>query len=72
LDEIKQADEAFIASTAREVQPVSAIDDQALPAPGPVTESLVAAVAARIRTELSRLEEGWRPRGGSSPLGTSP
>jgi branched-chain amino acid aminotransferase len=71
LDEIKQADEAFIASTAREVQPVSAIDDQALQAPGPVTESLVAAVAARIRTELSRLEEGRRPRGGTSPLGTS-
>jgi branched-chain amino acid aminotransferase len=71
LDEIKDADEAFIASTAREVQPVSAIDEHALNAPGPVTENLIAAVAARIRAELSRLEEGWRPRGGSSALGTS-
>ena len=56
LDEIKEADEAFIASTAREVQPVSAIDERALNAPGPMTENLIAAVAARIRTELDRIE----------------
>ncbi len=71
LDEIKEADEAFIASTAREVQPVSAIDDRPLTAPGPVTENLIAAVAARIRTELNRVEEDWRPERGSSALGQS-
>ena len=70
LAEIQEADEAFIASTAREVQPVSAIDDRSLAAPGPVTEGLIATVAARIRTELSQLGERRRPGAGSSALGT--
>ena len=37
LDELLQADEAFLASTVREVQPVSAIDERSFDAPGPVT-----------------------------------
>jgi branched-chain amino acid aminotransferase len=49
LDEVKEADEAFIASTAREVQPVAAIDDRSLAAPGPVTARLGEAVMTRVR-----------------------
>jgi branched-chain amino acid aminotransferase len=71
LTEIKDADEAFIASTAREVQPVSAIDDRALAAPGPVTDRLLDAVSARITAELSRSGEGRRPEAGSSAHGSS-
>ena len=52
LDTLMEADEAFLASTTREVQPVSAIDSRELPAPGPVTSRIVTAVAARIRKEL--------------------
>jgi branched-chain amino acid aminotransferase len=69
LAEIMEADEAFIASTTREVQPVSAIDDTSLPAPGPVTESVSNAVGARIRAELSRLGEGGRQGTRSSSPG---
>jgi branched-chain amino acid aminotransferase len=48
LEEVKRADEAFICSTAREVQPVVAIDDRSLTAPGPVTARLGEAVMAHI------------------------
>jgi branched-chain amino acid aminotransferase len=72
LSEIQEADEAFIASTAREVQPVSAIDDRSLVAPGPVTKGLITAVTARIRIELDRPGEGGRAGGSSSALGTTP
>lgn len=53
LQEILEAQEAFLASTTREVQAVSAIDSRQLPAPGPVTERIAAAVAQRIRRELA-------------------
>jgi branched-chain amino acid aminotransferase len=53
LSDLADADEAFIASTTREVQPVSAIDDWAFVAPGPVTASVAAAVADAIRTQLA-------------------
>lgn len=70
LEEVKQADEAFICSTAREVQPVAAIDDRTLAAPGPVTERLGEAVMARIRAILdgsvpSGSGAGW-PASGSA------
>lgn len=52
LEQLLEADEAFLASTTREVQPVSAIDSRRLAAPGPVTERVAAAVAARIRSAL--------------------
>ncbi len=45
LEELGAADEAFIASTTREVQAVSAIDERRFDAPGPVT----ARVASRGR-----------------------
>ncbi len=37
LDDLLGAGEAFLASTTREVQPVAAVDDRALEAPGPRT-----------------------------------
>jgi branched-chain amino acid aminotransferase len=52
VEALMEADEAFITSTTREVQPVSAIDSRELPAPGPVTARIAAAVGERIRSEL--------------------
>src|SRR5690606_4326701 len=40
LSEAQGASEAFLASTLKEVLPVRAIDDVALPAPGPVTREV--------------------------------
>ncbi len=53
LEDLRGAEEAFIASSAREVQPISAIDDIELPsAPGPVTEAAHATLVARIEDEV--------------------
>jgi branched-chain amino acid aminotransferase len=53
LDQVKGASEAFLASTVREVQPVSAIDDAVLPAtPGPRTREAQEAFAAARDSEL--------------------
>jgi len=53
LDEVRAAEEAFLASTTREVQPIAAVDDIELPvAPGPVTAGAAAALRARIEAEL--------------------
>ena len=52
-DDLAAADEAFIASTVREVMPIAAIDGVELPsAPGPVTEDARARLRARIEREL--------------------
>ncbi|MGB2711542.1 MAG: aminotransferase class IV [Conexibacter sp.] len=51
LDELLGADEAFIASTTREVQPVAAIDGHTLPL-GVQTRTLAASVHERILAEL--------------------
>ncbi len=53
LTELLEADEAFLASTAREVHPVWAIDERQLEAPGPVTSAVAETVARWIRSELS-------------------
>jgi len=53
LDELLQADEAFLASTAREVQPVSVIDARSLDPAGPVTRGTAAAVESAIRERLA-------------------
>jgi branched-chain amino acid aminotransferase len=53
LEELLEADEAFLASTAREVQPVSAIDDHVFDAPGPVTGRTARDVEAAIRKRLA-------------------
>jgi branched-chain amino acid aminotransferase len=58
LDELLRADEAFLASTTREVQPVGAIDDRVFDAPGPITAQVARDVEARIREKL--LADGAR------------
>jgi len=59
LDEVRAADEAFLASTVREVHPVSAIEDVELAADGPVTQEAGRRVRAAIEAEL-----GATPAGG--------
>jgi len=48
LPEILAADEIFISSTSRDVQPVNRIDDHKFAAPGPVTERLAKAFAEYV------------------------
>src|SRR3954471_5048767 len=53
LDDLRGAQEAFLASTVREVLPIAAIDDLRLPAaPGPVTLQAREALAQVIEREL--------------------
>ena len=50
---MRAADEAFIASSVREVMPIAAVDDIELPsAPGPVTQDARERLARRIEREL--------------------
>jgi branched-chain amino acid aminotransferase len=54
LDDVAAAEEAFIASTVREVMPIGAVDDIAIPAaPGPVTLDAGERLARRIERELA-------------------
>jgi branched-chain amino acid aminotransferase len=53
LEELLAADEAFLASTTREVQPVAAIDDRSFAAPGPVTKRTAQDVDVAIRERLT-------------------
>jgi branched-chain amino acid aminotransferase len=54
LDDLLGAEEAFIASTVREVMPITAIDGRVLPAaPGPVTEAAGAALRSLVERELA-------------------
>ncbi|HMJ01472.1 MAG TPA: aminotransferase class IV, partial [Conexibacter sp.] len=56
LEELLAADEAFIASTTREVQPVSSVDGRAIGGSaepgGPLTRDLAARVHERILRDL--------------------
>jgi branched-chain amino acid aminotransferase len=53
LDALYDADEAFLTSTTREVQPIAMVDERALPAvPGPVTASLAAAFTELVARDL--------------------
>jgi branched-chain amino acid aminotransferase len=53
LDDVRAAEEAFIASSVREVMPIAAVDDIVLPAaPGPVTQDARERLARRIEREL--------------------
>jgi branched-chain amino acid aminotransferase len=53
LDDLRAAQEAFIASTVREVMPIVAVDEIELPAaPGPVTRSAHEAFRALLGREL--------------------
>ncbi|MCW2967235.1 MAG: aminotransferase class [Solirubrobacteraceae bacterium] len=54
LDDVREADEAFLASTFKEVLPIHAIVDVAeFPAPGPVSERVRAQLAEAIAAELA-------------------
>jgi branched-chain amino acid aminotransferase len=54
LDDVQAAEEAFIASTVREVMAIAAVDDIELPAaPGPVTLDAHARFLRRVERELA-------------------
>jgi branched-chain amino acid aminotransferase len=54
LDDVAAAEEAFIASTVREVMPIAAVGDIELPvAPGPVTSDARERLVRRIERELA-------------------
>jgi len=52
LDVLRSADEVFLTSSIKDVFPVDAVDDRALPAPGPVTARLVEVFATRSAQEV--------------------
>ena len=52
-DDLRQATEAFLASTLREVQAVAAIEDIEFEAPGERTQEAAAGLRARIQEELA-------------------
>ena len=59
LDDLPDVEEAFLASTLREVHPVSAVDDVVFAAtPGPVTAQAAAAVHERITAEVAAAANG--------------
>jgi branched-chain amino acid aminotransferase len=61
LDDVRGAEEAFIASSVREVMPIAAVDEIVLPsAPGPVTQRAGELLAARIGRELEARPAGLR------------
>jgi branched-chain amino acid aminotransferase len=54
LDDLAGAEEAFIASTVREVMPIAVLDELTLPAaPGPVTLAAAERLRARIEREVA-------------------
>ena len=53
LHAIRSADEAFLTSSTRDVQPIRSVDGQALPAcPGPLTEGAAAAFQSLLARDL--------------------
>ena len=53
IDVLAQADEAFLSSSTREVQPIAAVDGRALPrGPGPLTAAAADAFAALVARDL--------------------
>jgi branched-chain amino acid aminotransferase len=57
LEDLRAAEEAFIASTVREVMPIVAVGDIELPAgPGPVTRDAHAALRGLVERELAAVE----------------
>src|SRR5918998_3054540 len=55
LDDVRAAEEAFIASSVREVMPIASVDDIALPhAPGPGTQAAHEAFRRRVERELQQ------------------
>jgi branched-chain amino acid aminotransferase len=52
LDDLLLADEVFLASTIREIQPVASVDEHSFGAEGRVSAASAAALSARIQSEL--------------------
>jgi branched-chain amino acid aminotransferase len=52
LDDLRGADEAFLSSTIREVQPVAAVDEHEFPSEGERTAQIADQVGAHIRSRL--------------------
>jgi branched-chain amino acid aminotransferase len=53
IDALRDADEAFLTSTTREVQPIAHVDDRAVPSvPGPVAAALSTAFNALVAQHL--------------------
>jgi branched-chain amino acid aminotransferase len=52
-DDLAAADEAFLASTLREVQPVTVIDDREFPGARPLTLAAAEAFSERVKAELA-------------------
>jgi branched-chain amino acid aminotransferase len=52
LDDLRAADEAFLSSTIREVQPVAAVDDHAFADGGEMTQRISEQVRSHIRSQL--------------------
>lgn len=53
LEDLGAAEEAFLASTLREVQPVAAVDGRTFNAAGPVTSATATAFSDQVQAELS-------------------
>jgi branched-chain amino acid aminotransferase len=53
LEDLLAADEAFLTSTTREVQPVVALDGHSFPTDSPVTARVASKVSGRIQAELA-------------------
>ncbi|MDQ6778042.1 MAG: aminotransferase class IV [Actinomycetota bacterium] len=60
LDDLQGADEAFLASTTREVQPVAAVDEKVFESAGPRTLAAAQALCDRIQSLLDAPEPGAR------------
>jgi len=52
LEELYEADEVFLASTTREVQPVCAVDDRTFDGPTPVSDAAARAAAEAVSARL--------------------
>ena len=52
LEVLDEAEEVFLVSTTRDVQPVHRLDDRPMEAPGPVTRKLQEAWAARAAESI--------------------
>jgi branched-chain amino acid aminotransferase len=55
VDDLADVEEAFLASTLREVMPVAAIDEREYPSPGPVTDRTRELVSAEVERRLAAL-----------------
>ena len=53
ISDLRRADEAFLTSSTRDVQPIASIDGRALPScPGPLTQAATAAFSALVARGL--------------------